>query len=293
MDLNGCGEWTKTCEKECVSTLEGGIPRLVHFIKVDSSFGFLDWVAVMAARKMIKPEKIFIFSASELNSCWWNHTKPFVTHIILPKQAWVTKQNNIVLHEPAHKADFLRTALVYHFGGMYMDNDIVAVKSFDPLLNNQVVLSQQNEGTPNNGLMMARKHSCFMCRFARLACQRYDGGWSTHSVETLDWIVNHELEKFHNVSILSFEHGFFQFGWNYDDLRKLFELDMDSIKFNISDVYSLHYSNHVIANFRKYFRDKTWLFKSSSAGATAIRMSLPADFNATDLDEKICRSSSV
>ena len=293
MDLNGCGEWTKTCEKKCVSTLEGGIPHLVHFIKVDSSFGFLDWVVVMAARKMIRPEKIFIFSASELNSCWWNHTKPFVTHIILPKQAWVTKQNNIVLHEPAHKADFLRTTLVYHFGGMYMDNDIVAVKSFDPLLNNQVVLSRQHGGSPNNGLMMARKHSCFMCRFARLACQRYDGGWSTHSVHTLDWIVNHELGKFHNVTILSFEHGFFQFGWNDKDLRKLFELDMESIKFNISDVYSLHYSNHVSAKFRKYFGDKTWLFKSSSAGATAIRMSLPADFNATDLDEKVCRSSSV
>ena len=272
---------------------EEAIPRLVHFIKVDSRFGFLDWVAVMAARKMVKPEKILIFSAGELNSCWWNHTKPFVTHIILPKQAWVTKLNNRAVTHPAHKSDFLRATLVYHFGGMYMDNDVVAVKPFDPLLNNQVVLSRQHGGTAANGLLMARKHSCFMCHFARLGCQRYDGAWSTHSVLTLNWIVDHELGKFHDVTVLPFEHGFFQFGWNYNDLRKLFELDMDSIKFNISDVYSLHYSNHVIAQFRKYFRDKNWLFKSSTAGATAIRMSLPADFNATDLDEKVCRSSSV
>ena len=96
-----------------------------------------------------------------------------------------------------------------------------------------------------------------------------------------------------SLHVLTFEHGFFQFGWNDNDLRKLFELDMDSTKFNLSDVYSLQFSNHVIANFRKYFRDKTWLFKSSSAGATAIRMSLPADFNTTDLDGKVCRSSSV
>ena len=117
------------------------IPRVVHFIKVDSKFGFLDWVAVMAARKMIKPEKILFFSAGQLNSCWWNRTKPFVTHTILPEHVWVAKQNNKVLKEPAHKADFLRSALLYHLGGMYIDIDIVAVKSFDPLLDNQVVIS--------------------------------------------------------------------------------------------------------------------------------------------------------
>ena len=131
---------------ECVNMTEEAIPRVVHFIKVDSSFGFLDWVAVMAARKIVTPENITIFSAGELNSCWWNHTKPFVTHIILPKQAWVTKLNNKVLWKLAHKSDFLKAALVYHFGGMYFDNDVVAVKSFDPLLNNQVVLSRQHGG---------------------------------------------------------------------------------------------------------------------------------------------------
>ena len=143
---------------------------MVYFIKVDSKFGFLDWVAVMAARAFVKPEKILLFSADKLNSCWWNRTKPLVTHVILPKHMWITKQNNIVLRYMAHKADFLRNALVYHLGGMYMDNDIVAVKSFEPLLYNQVVLSRQHGGPLGNGLMLARKHSCFMCSFAKHAC---------------------------------------------------------------------------------------------------------------------------
>ena len=174
-----------------------------------------------------------------------------------------------------------------------MDNDIVAVKSFESLLYNQVVLSRQHGGTPNNGLMLARKHSCFMCTFARRECQRYDGRWSTHSVFTLNMMVEHALRKFHNVTILTFEHGFFQFGWNHADLHKLFEVDMDSIQFNLSDVYSLHFSIHVSAKYQKLIRNKTWLFESHSAAATAIRMVLPADFNATDLDENICTSTSV
>ena len=249
MDLHGCGEWTKTCEKECVNR-EGAIPRVVHFIKVDSKFGFLDWVAVMAARAFVKPEKILLFSADKLNSCWWNHTKPLVTHVILPKHMWVTKQNNIVLRYIAHKADFLKNALVYHLGGIYMDNDIVAVKSFEPLLYNQIVLSRQDGGTPNNGLMLARKHSCFMCSFAKHACQRYNGQWITHSVNTLNWIVKNELKKFHNVTVLGYKQGFFQFGWTCARLRNLFQDDMNSIHFNLSDVYSVHFSNHVSAEYQ-------------------------------------------
>ena len=106
----------------------------------------------MAARKMIKPEKILYFSAGQLNSCWWNRTKPLVTHIILPERVWVVYQNNKYLWEPAHRSDFLRASLLYHLGGMYMDNDIVAVKSFDSLLNNynQVVLSEQYGRAPSN-----------------------------------------------------------------------------------------------------------------------------------------------
>ena len=268
------------------------IPRVVYFIKLDSRFGFLDWVAVMAARKMVKPDNILYFSAGELNSCWWNRTKPLVTHIILTEHVWIVYQNNKYLWEPAHKSDFLRVALVYHLGGMYMDNDIVAVKSFDPLLNyyNQVVLSQQYGRAPSNALILARKHSCFMCS---LACQWYDRRWTTHSIDTLNRMVGQELQKFHNVTILQFEHAFLQFGWHPLHLHKLFEVDMDALNFKLSDVYSLLFSNHVSASYQKVLRNITWLLKSSSAAAAAIRMVLPEDFNTNVLDERICTSYSV
>ena len=42
VDLSGCGEWTKTCEEECVDG-GGPIPNLVHFIKTDSDFHFYEW----------------------------------------------------------------------------------------------------------------------------------------------------------------------------------------------------------------------------------------------------------
>ena len=163
-----------TYEKECVNTGEEAISRVVHFIKVDTRFGFLDWLAVMAVRKSVKPDKIMLFRTGKFNSCWWNRTKPLVSDKILLKHIWVTKQNNITLKKSAHKADFLRTALFYHLGGIYMDNDVLPVKSFDSLLYNQVVLSHEMKGRVGNALILARKNSCFMCAFARYACQRYN-----------------------------------------------------------------------------------------------------------------------
>ena len=112
-------------------------------------------------------------------------------------------------------------------------------------------------------------------------------------MHTLNWIVNNVWKKFHNVTVLGYKQGFFQFGGTRAGLRNLFKDDMDSIHFNLSDVYSVHFSNHVSAEYQKLFRNKSWLFESSSAGATAIRMVLPADFNGIDLDEKFCTSTSV
>ena len=143
VDLSGCGEWVKTCEVKCVDG-GGPIPNVVHFIKADSNFHFYEWVAVMAARKALKPKKIFVHSRGELKSCWWNRIRPFVEHHIVPSNMWVKSLNGRRVIEFAHKADFMRNALLYQLGGIYSDTDCIATKSFDDLLHGyQTVVARQ------------------------------------------------------------------------------------------------------------------------------------------------------
>ena len=118
-----------------------------------------------------------------------------------------------------------------------------------------------------------------------------NGGWITHSVGTLTGMIKHDLKKFHNVTILEYKHGFFPFGSKFSELHRLFEVDMGAIQFNLSDVFALHFFNQASHEYQNLFKNQTWLFKTSSTAATAIRMILPTDFNFTDLDENICTSS--
>ena len=101
------------------------------------AFTFGEWVAVMSARKFIKPKRILIYSVHNItDSCWWRRTLPFVEHHILPREALIKALNGVQVKELAHSADFIRNSLLYHVGGVYADIDIIMVKSFDDLLRN-------------------------------------------------------------------------------------------------------------------------------------------------------------
>ena len=294
VDLSGCGEWTKTCEEECVDG-GGPIPNLVHFIKTDSDFHFYDWVAVLAARKAIKPKKIFVHSVGEIKSCWWNRILPFVEHHIVPSDMWVKELNGKKVTLLAHKADFMKNALLYQIGGIYSDTDSIATKSFDDLLHNyQAVISRQIYQLPGNGLVLARKQSCFMCAFAKQACHNFNGYWTAHSIGTLTALVKEQLNltshHYKNVKILNHTNGFFPFGWAVADTQALFVKDMKTLPFDLLQVYAIHLFN-AAGNAKPYqqnFSNYTWLSRNSSTAANAIRAALPSWFNEMYLNEAIC-----
>ena len=288
MDLLGCGDWTKNCEVECVDG-KGPIPKVVHFIKTDNGFRFHEWVAVMAARKAIKPKKIFVHSAGEIESCWWNRTRPFVRHHIVRNDMWVNTVNGYKVTELAHKTDFMKNALLYKLGGIYSDTDSIATKSFDDLLHSyQAVVSIQISKMPGNGLLVAQKESCFMCAFAKQACRNFDSHWDTHSVQTLDSLLATRL--YENVKVLKYANGFFPFGWNKEDVQSLYEDDMNTLPFSLLQVYAVHlYNSGVFTKiYRPSFYNYTWLIGSPSTAAHAIRAAFPSWFNETYLNVSLC-----
>ena len=284
-NLMGCGEWTTRCEEECANQ-RGPIPRLVHFIKLESHFTFREWVSVMSARKFLRPEKILVFSAVELEGCWWQRILPYVELHVLPANVWLQCRNDIEVAELAHKADFLRTALLYNLGGIYSDTDSIAVKSFDGLLSDhQAVFSRLDNGGVGNGLVLARKKSCFMCDFARQGCAIYDGGWTTHSVSLLEKMPMGEYP-----GVEDYMHRFFPFGGCFLGCQKpLFDYTMEEINFNLSQVYAVRLCSEMSSvNQRLYLHNYTWLTNDHSAAASAIRLNLPAWFNETYMNETLC-----
>ena len=245
----------------------------------------------MSAVKIIKANAITVFSAKPLRGCWWKRTLPFVKHEIVPGNGWVTRQNGVVVEELAHKADFFRVEALYRLGGIYMDTDAIALKSFEPLLNNHnVVLAKQPGGGANCGLMLARRQSCFMCSYMKQSCERFDGGWVSHSNVILMGMQQQGFKPHHGVLLLEMKHGFYPFGWSTSDFHKTYDTNMDNVPFKLTQAFALHLWNHVgsLTDFPKKLYDYSWLTKSPSVAARALRRLLPQGFSEEHMNESLC-----
>ena len=210
----GESSWLENCSSVC-SSGEGRVARLVHFVQVGGKFGFLQWVAVMSAIKFIQPQRVFIFTTTNLTGCWASRlvSHPLVEVQHLSSDVIPRSINGTNITEAAHKADFLRLSVLWQFGGIYMDTDAIATRSFHPFFNKEAVLAQQKSGAVGNGLIVTRQKSCFICSFAKTACSEFDGSWSRHSVMTLYRMLSENSTRakieFPFVVVLPHASGFF------------------------------------------------------------------------------------
>lgn len=290
----GNESWLDGCQSRCVAG-DGAVPRFVHFVLLNDEFGFLHWIAVMAALKFVRPQRVLLFASAELTSCWATRalSNPVVQMQFVPASAAPKRVRSRRVTELAHKSDFLRLSALWQFGGVYIDTDAIVTKPFDELLYKEAVVARQfGNVTVGNGLIVARKHSCFICTFARASCANFDGRWNTHSVKTLAKLLAPGKASgpfMRSVRVLKHAQGFFPFGWKKAPLGDLF--NNSQVDFRPSDVFAIHLYNSK-ARKHGYLKLLTfdWLRRSGSVVASVLRLILPAGFEEQHFEEKPCRS---
>lgn len=292
--LQPCGVWIRTCERECLCKQNKpvAIPRVVHFIK-DDNLTFSDWLAVIAAKKYIKPTKINLFTRDDISpNCWMRrlHLIDDVNIIGLTAEQWLEKVNNVTVPYVEHQSDLLRNAILYHYGGIYMDTDAFATKSFDSLLSGySVVLGQNLVNKTGNGLILARRQSCLMCDYALLACDMYDGSWIKHSTVSLSTLVQMN-DASYNLLLLSNTSGFFPFSWKQKHFYQLFDLNSAQVSFSPTQVYALHlFGSKFPEEIMERFSNLTWINESPSILASHVRTLIHSQLlKHSHLNETVC-----
>lgn len=281
----------ETCRSECIDTKgQAPIPKQVFFIKTDMKWQYTEWIAVLSVHKYIKPDVIYIVSKTAIEpSCWWNRTLtiPAVSHVIPDESKWVTEVRGKKFTEPAHICDFMKTTVLYEMGGILMDTDAIAVKTFDPLLYYQAVLARDQGGFVVNGLMISQKHSCFMCNFAINSYHRYNGAWNTHST----WTLNPVWRGYKDVLILKQYDGFFPFSPNEIRLQNFLLKDKTDLPDDVSNLYAVHLYHNLLNKNEVFRRIKEqsidsyhWLKESKSFGAEVFWSILPSNFTKDHFD---------
>uniref|UniRef100_A0A060T4Z4 ARAD1C45760p n=1 Tax=Blastobotrys adeninivorans TaxID=409370 RepID=A0A060T4Z4_BLAAD len=162
------------------------IPNVVHFIELRSKVTFVTYLAIKAALTSMKPDQIKLHHSMPLEEdMWLLKVRPHITLVshnltqefpLQVEQGW----------DEAHMADAMRLRVMYEEGGIYMDTDTIALRSFERLRHNPRGLILGSEGPSRNGLangvILARKHSNFIRKWIDSYVDFVVGEWNDHSV---------------------------------------------------------------------------------------------------------------
>jgi Glycosyltransferase sugar-binding region containing DXD motif/Alpha 1,4-glycosyltransferase conserved region len=221
------------------------IPEIVHFVvgqkqeKNMSSFSFFNYLVFLAARRHIRPTKFLVHYYQEPITFWWNQAKHDTEiDLTLVKVRLVKKIFNRSVNHPAHRADVIRLQAMLQYGGIYLDMDVLAIRSFSPLLNlNDIVLAYEDDAKHfiGNAVILAKRNSAFIRRWYD-AYQSFDGNcWTCHSVALAQKLASLYPNE---VTVLPTE-TFYRPSWN--EGRKLFA----SSDYDFSRNYAVHLWNTV------------------------------------------------
>lgn len=79
---------------------------------------------------------------------------------------------------PEHHSDIVRMEVMLLYGGLYGDTDIVAVRSFDALLNYSITMGRDAPGTVSNGIIFAHRGAPYLYLFH----------YSYRTFKTSEWV---------------------------------------------------------------------------------------------------------
>ena len=170
------------------------VPNIVHFVWFGEHepLKFHQMLSVKSAYKHIKPDIIYVHCDHEPEGHWWRHIKKAVKTLKVkfrnpPREIF---GNEVIL--PEHKSDIARIEILMEYGGIYMDFDVIALKSFDDLRFYNMTMGLEYFGSPgrlNNGVIVATKQA----RFLKLWYETYHDftkrEWDYH-----DSIVPYEMQ---------------------------------------------------------------------------------------------------
>lgn len=108
-------------------------------------------LSIAAALLHQKPERIYLHYRTMPHGSWWDDTVKLCGPVLRLRR--VPSLNQIFgrpIFHFAHKSDVLRLEILIQYGGIYLDLDMVLVRSLDPLRMMPTVLAEEGTGDNNN-----------------------------------------------------------------------------------------------------------------------------------------------
>lgn len=173
----------------------------------------------------------------------------------------IDKINELYIDRITARSDIIRLLVLYKYGGIYLDTDIIVIKSFNQIYEKFLTfhetkgfeillgkeLGQKNKNYVNNGVIFSIQKSSIVSLWLSLIEKFYTtGGWSEHGVVLITKLYSKYKDK-----IIIVDHNYFD-PYPYWDMEKILNSSSDIINKNI---YCIHLFNHSCKNIFKKLDD--------------------------------------
>lgn len=216
-------ELEETCFYSNIDSTDA-IPKVVHVIWLNNTeLNFISYLTVRSALISLQPDRInlHITDLNEQNE-WFIKVRENVTLVQHDLDAEYGQQIKDEWQIP-HIADLLRLDTMAKEGGIYLDMDVIALRSFDNLLGCEKDLILGNEGGDRHGLcnaiIISRSGSSFVKRWRESYSTFATNEWNYHSVK-----LPKELSSFYHDEICTVSPSVFYWPtWTKSHIRYMHE----------------------------------------------------------------------
>ena len=198
------------------TSLSTPIPRIVHYVFISTktfTFSLQAYLSIRATMLRIKPDAIYLHCYEEPNhSPYYILSKPMISKVVIhePLTSIFGRKVNVV----EHISDIIRLKVLLKYGGIYMDGDVIPLKSFDMFLYNSKPMTmgledKQKEIKTPNTLMIGQRKNSFLTRWFESYKTFNDKHWAEHSVIMPAKLACKNPDEINVESIYSFFYPYF------------------------------------------------------------------------------------
>lgn len=172
------------------------VPNIVHLIWFGASrqFTFINYVSVLSVIRFQKPAKILLHCDHLPIGRWWQRLKHeghydneagLISIMARQPPAFVGRSR---IDSVYHQADVVKLEVLVKYGGIYVDLDVILLRSLNPLRVYEASIGREKPPKLIMGVMLARKGA----RFLRLWLDSYK-----HSYKPDLWDYNSGIVPYH------------------------------------------------------------------------------------------------
>ncbi|UCC41077.1 MAG: hypothetical protein JSV96_06515 [Candidatus Aminicenantes bacterium] len=187
------------------------IPNVIHFcfgLREDYGkmpFSFMHYLSVRTAYECNKPDEMMLYYKYEPKGEWWEKSRRYLT---LEKIEPPTRIFGNPLCHFAHQLDVFRIDLLLKYGGIFLDMDVICLKSFRPLLKYEYVMGWEGDSGLCTAVLLSSPNSEFLKilreKYKNFRSKGQDEFWNENAVIWPKVVADQRPDLIHTVNKYAF-----------------------------------------------------------------------------------------